>query len=369
MVTALISFIVSAIANLLLIRYQHLHEHISGDSNLRAPQKVHTKIVPRIGGLGIFLSLAFTFIYLGITHLHHEFTVMGLLLILASLPVFIAGIAEDLFKNIGVKLRLLAGLISGYLLILLFQIQSLRVDIWGLDALLQTPIGLAIFICIAVAGLSNAYNIIDGFNGLASMVGMISLLGIASVAFKVGDIAIVNLALILIGSVLGFFIWNYPKGFIFLGDGGAYLIGFAIAALSILLVVRHVSVSPWFALMINAYPILETLFTIWRRRVHHGKNPGLPDAAHFHSLIYRRIVRWANANNHSESSNLDGHYSSNAKTSPYLWMISSMGVVPAVLWWNRSDVLILCALFFIALYLYLYFMVVRSYKRRPPQRR
>ncbi len=136
----------------------------------------------------------------------------------------------------------------------------------------------------------------------------------------------------------------------FLGDGGAYLVGFMVAALSIALVARNSSVSPWFAIMVNAYPIFETLFTIWRRSVHQGKNPGMPDSAHFHSLIYQRIMRWARPTDQS--------YWANAKTSPYLWVLSSIGVIPALLWWNSTPVLMASAVVFVILYNLTYRQIV-----------
>ncbi len=132
--------------------------------------------------------------------------------------------------------------------------------------------------------------------------------------------------------------------------GGAYLIGFSIACLSLLLVARNPRVSPWFAIMVNAYPIFETLFTIWRRSVHQGKNPGLPDGAHFHSLIYRRIMRWACPGDQS--------YWANAKTSPYLWVLSSVGVIPALLWWHSTPALIVSAVVFVILYNLTYRQIV-----------
>jgi len=128
-------------------------------------------------------------------------------------------------------------------------------------------------------------------------------------------------------------------------------------------VVRNPAVSPWFALMINAYPVFETLFTIWRRAIHQRRSPGLPDGAHFHSLIYRRIMRWVH---HDDKPN---HYLSNAKTSPYLWLLSSLGVIPAILWWNSSPILMLSSLVFVALYIYGYFKIVALQKpppRNPP---
>jgi UDP-GlcNAc:undecaprenyl-phosphate GlcNAc-1-phosphate transferase len=196
------------------------------------------------------------------------------------------------------------------------------------------------------------------------MVGIISTAAIAFVAFKVGDLVLVYPALILIGAVMGFFIWNYPRGLVFLGDGGAYLIGFVISALSILLVHRNPTVSPWFVLLVNVYPVFETLFTIWRRYIHEGRSAGLPDGAHFHSLIYRRVLRWANAMDRPGANTEPHHYYlNNAKTSPYLWFISSIGVIPALLFWESAPLLIASTILFVAIYIYCYCTIVQ--RRKP----
>lgn len=178
-------------------------------------------------------------------------------------------------------------------------------------------------------------------------------MGLAYIGFLFQDVAILSLSLIMMGAILGFFIWNYPRGLIFLGDGGAYLIGFWIATLSVLLIARHPSISPWFALLINAYPILETLFTIYRRKIHQGKSPGLPDGIHFHTLIYRRILNSATVK--SKFDLLDA----NARTAPYLWVLSSFAVVPAILWWQSTPTLIAFALLFTISYVWLYTKIVR----------
>ena len=363
MILLFVSFFSSLLLILGFIRYKHLHEHFSGDHDLNGPQKIHQGSVPRIGGLGIYAAMwiANLVAYLKDPALG---IFLGLILI-AAFPVSATGLTEDITKRIGVKIRLLAGFISGALLLYLFTITSIRIDVWGLDALFLNVWVAVIFLCAACAGLANAYNIIDGFNGLASMVGIISTAAIAVVAFKVGDLALVYLALILIGAVMGIFNWNYPRGLVFLGDGGAYLIGFVIAALSILIVHRNPSVSPWFALLVNAYPIFETLFTIWRRSVHQGKNPGLPDGAHFHSLIYRRVLRWAHVMDQQSATTQEPHhhYLNNAKTSPYLWLISSIGVIPALLFWQSTPLLITSLILFVAIYLYCYSTIVQL--RRP----
>ncbi len=350
----ILSFLISLIVTLTLIRYQHLHEHISSDHDLSGPQKFHTKAVPRIGGISIFFAILMTSLC---TLFFFKLERGSLLLqvMVCALPAFLTGLLEDVTKMVGVKTRLIATAISAGLAGYFVNIWITNLQIPFVDELLTiTAISMA-FTIIAITGLANAYNIIDGFNGLASMVAMISLLAIGYIAFKVNDSILASTCLIVIGGIAGFFVWNYPRGLIFLGDGGAYLIGLLIAVLSILLVKRNPTVSPWFALLINAYPIFETLFTIWRRRVHQGKNPGLPDGAHFHSLIYRRLIRWAEVHEIKESAS----YSKNAKTSPYLWLLSSMATFPAIIWWDTTWVLQSFALLFCVSYVWVYNAVVK----------
>jgi UDP-N-acetylmuramyl pentapeptide phosphotransferase/UDP-N-acetylglucosamine-1-phosphate transferase len=344
------SFATSAIITGLVVRYQHLHNHVSGDHDFNGPQKVHTVITPRIGGAAIMMGMLITTLYQYIVHPNIGTTLA--LVLIASLPVFIAGVAEDLTKRVGVKMRLLAGFIAGLLFLWLFDITTIRFGFDVLNMWLNHPWFVVFFLAFGITGLSNAYNIIDGFNGLASMVAIITCIGIAYVASEVNDPLVMYLAFIIIGAIAGFFLWNYPKGLIFLGDGGAYLIGYVIAVISILLVTRQPEISPWFALLINAYPIKETLFTIYRRKLHQGKNPSLADATHFHTLIYKRILNSKNQRNTS-------HWiTRNARTAPYLWVLNGVAIIPAVIWWNSTEILVIFTICFSLFYIYLYRSIV-----------
>ncbi len=353
-----LAFFVSLVSTLALVRYKHLHEKISSDHDLSSPQKFHTHPVPRIGGIGIYLALLISALFAHFV-LKLDRGLLLLELCACALPVFAIGLIEDLTKKVSIKVRLAAGFTSAFLGLYFLNILITKIQAPGLDWLLGFSMFAIIFTVIAVTGLANAYNIIDGFNGLASMVAMISLLGLGYVAFKANDLVLTSACLIVIGAIGGFFIWNYPRGLIFLGDGGAYLIGYLIASLSILLVVRNPSVSPWFALLVNGYPVFETLFTIWRRKLHQGKNPGLPDGAHFHSLIYRRMIRWAEVHESNETVS----YAKNAKTSPYLWLLSSLAVFPAIIWWQTTWILQCFALLFCISYVWIYSAVVKFRKQ------
>ena len=350
MISLLTAFFASFSTTLLIIRFKHLHSKFSGDHDLLGPQKFHTGSVPRIGGISIAIGL---FAAILISLKSSDVLSLKVTLLLCAIPTFAIGLTEDLTKKIGVKTRLLFTALAATLAVYLLDAPITRLDIWGVDYMLSIPFIAIVFTVFAITGLANAYNIIDGFNGLSSMVGIITLLGLAYLSYLVQDTIILSLSLIMVGAILGFFIWNYPRGLIFLGDGGAYLIGFWIAMLSVLLFARHPSISPWFALLINAYPILETLFTIYRRKIHQGKNPGVPDGIHFHTLIYRRILNPSAVRSKFDLLN------ANARTAPYLWLLSSFAVIPAILWWKSTPILIAFTLLFTISYIWLYTKIVR----------
>jgi UDP-N-acetylmuramyl pentapeptide phosphotransferase/UDP-N-acetylglucosamine-1-phosphate transferase len=240
------SFFVSLVATLLVIRSSTRHAGISGDHDFSGPQKFHSRPVPRIGGLGVFVAVVAGAAMASVTKPSLGINLDLLFLILASLPAFAAGMAEDLTKRISPRRRLVFTAASALLAVWLLDAVIRRTDIPGLEVVMGMAPVAVLFTTFAVAGVANAVNIIDGFNGLAAMCVAIMTLSIAYVAFQVGDIFLATASLIVVGAVFGFFVWNFPAGLIFLGDGGAYFLGFMVAELNVLLLHRNPSVSPIF---------------------------------------------------------------------------------------------------------------------------
>ncbi len=276
------------------------------------------------------------------------------MLLLCALPAFLAGIVEDLTKRVSPMQRLLATAVSAALAFWLLGAQISRSDIPGLDTLLSVAVGAFLITLLAVAGIANSVNIIDGFNGLASMCVVIMLGALAYVGYQVGDAVVGSLALAGIGAVLGFFIWNFPSGLIFLGDGGAYFLGFYVAEVSILLLIRNAAVSPLFPLLVCIYPVFETLFSMYRRRILRAVPPSMPDGIHLHSLIYRRLLRWALGDRSAKALTRR-----NSMTSPFLWLLCMLSVVPAVLFWDSTLALTFSLALFGISYVVLYWRIVR----------
>jgi UDP-N-acetylmuramyl pentapeptide phosphotransferase/UDP-N-acetylglucosamine-1-phosphate transferase len=347
-----LSFLNSCLVSFLLLRFADRHAPLVRDSDMSGPQKFHTHPVPRIGGVAVFWGVV-----IGILWSHRSAssgTATLWLLLLSAMPAFLSGLAEDMARNILPRWRLAFIAVSAAIAVWLLDAVIVRTHIPGVDWLLRWyPFAVALTI-FAVTGVANAMNIIDGFNGLASMCGLFMLLAVAYVAFQVDDGTIFAAALITSGAVLGFFVWNYPAGLIFLGDGGAYLLGFTLAELSILLLLRNAQVSPMFPLLLCAYPIFETVFTIYRRRFVRGVAAGAPDGIHLHTLIYRRVIR-RDLEREPPSSNTGR----NSMTAPYLWILCLMSVIPAVLWWDDTGVLTAFLFLFMGSYVLLYWRILK----------
>lgn len=341
----------SFMMTLWLVRSSRFHACLSADSDLSGVQKFHVFPVPRIGGVSLAVAMMAGWSVLWWHHspLHPVY----LSLFATMLPAFLGGLYEDLSKQGGLGLRMTGILASAGLAWWLQGVQIVRLDIPLLEPLLRYPAASLLLTMVAIGGVTNAMNFIDGYNGLASAVAAIMLAGIAYVAFLLGDHLIWSCAVAGIGASLGFLLWNWPRGLIFLGDGGAYLLGFLIASLDILLVARNPQVSPWFALLLVSYPVVEMTFTVLRRASRRS-NPGMPDAAHLHQLIYKRLMKWTVGSSRPTDKLLR-----NSMTSPYLWLLSSLGVIPAVLFWNNTLLLQLATLLFIFSYVWLYRRIIR----------
>lgn len=300
-------------------------------------QNLHRHWAPRLGGLPIFVTLAI--VVLLWEDLPERRLVM--LLLVCALPAFLAGLVEDLWDKVGPRARLFATFVSAWLAWFLLDGQLTRVDLPGFDFLLsEVWIFAFLFTAFAVGGVAHSINIIDGFNGLSAFYCAICFAAFFIVATLLGDALIQSLSLLFVGALLGFLVWNFPFGRVFLGDAGAYFLGFALGEMSVLLVARNPEVSPWFCLLLMAYPIWDTLFSSYRREVKREQPWSMADALHLHHLIHRRLVRPFDPRGPL------GRIRGNSLTSVYVWSLGLLCAVPAVMFWDSTPVLGAFALLF-----------------------
>ncbi|MDD5091714.1 MAG: MraY family glycosyltransferase, partial [Candidatus Wallbacteria bacterium] len=237
-------------------------------------RKMHKRPVPRIGGLGIFATffLITLFFFAGPFAKKFLFT---------CLLIFLTGFSDDL-KAITYRSRLLLTVSVAVLFILLFNVNVSNVGI-------PLPLVIALpFTVFAITGFINAFNMIDGLNGLSSGTALISFFALGYAATVTGEQVIFSMLVVLSGATLAFFCVNFFSGSVFIGDGGTYFLGFTIVAISIFLGFHHPEISPWFFILASIYPVTEIMLTVFRR-VPKKKKAFLPDKTHFHHLLYKVV--------------------------------------------------------------------------------
>lgn len=348
------SFLISLVVGVVIIRAGRTH---AARYRLDMPQRFHAGAIPRIGGVALAggtVSAWILSVYRGGTVLNSIDFGTVFAWVFALLPLVAGGLIEDMTHRLSARQRMLLSVIGSALAVHLLHLNVSRLGMPWLDGWwVVTPAAGTLLALLAVAGLPHAFNLIDGYNGLAGFVAVLICGALVHVALQVGDRQLAAMLMCMVGATAGFLVWNYPRGLFFAGDGGAYLWGGVIAIASITLVQRHAEVSPWFPMLLLIYPVWETIFSIYRKLAR-GVSPGVADALHFHQLIYRRIVREVFHDDEARRM-----LTRNNRTSPYLWGFTLLTVIPAVLFWRNTPVLMgFCALF-VCTYVPLYLMIVR----------
>lgn len=323
-----ITFLVALLVSMLIVATQRWHWKMSTDSTFGV-QKVHTGDTPRVGGIAVAVGLVMAWLLV-------KPDVQAILgpMLLAAIPAFAFGLAEDLTKKVGIRPRLLATMFSGGLAWYLTGVAMQNTGVTPLDFLLAFTPAAVLFTAFAVGGVANAVNIIDGFNGLAAGSVAIMLAAMGLIALNVGDVPLASVCFVVASCALGFGIINWPLGKIFLGDGGAYLLGFLLAWVAVLLPMRNPQLSAWTTLLVCAYPVLEVGFSVRRRQKRVGQQAGQPDKAHLHHFIHRRLVCPAFVG-------LNGTMK-NSLTSPSCWIATALPAACAVAFSENITLLALC---------------------------
>lgn len=330
-ISALIGFVISlGVCFGIIILSSRLHFFVDSATSDK-PQRFHTDNTSRAGGVGIFIAcVSACVVFFGF-----DKPILGLLF--GSLIIFLSGLAEDFSSALSPKLRLLLQCFGAFL-----ACYTMHTYISDLSLGFTFPyMAGMLFSIFALVGVTNATNIIDGFNGLASGVCLLIFIAIAIVAYEVQDWDIFQIAFLSTAAILGFFVLNFPYGKIFLGDGGAYFLGFLAGFLLVALTQNPSNgVSAWFGLSLMIYPVWEVLFSIFRRK-RQKAHAMQPDSLHLHTLIFARLGARKVP-------------SANAKTS--LLIIASIApfMLISVLCYQHTVLLIALCVVFILIYTFAY---------------
>ena len=243
-------------------------------------RKVHTKPMPRMGGLAIFGAFLLGYMVFART------SIQMLSILIGGFIIVFVGIIDDI-KPIRARTKFLFQIIAACVVVFYGNIVLDHIDMLGLNMDFAPPISYIITIFF-IAAITNAINFIDGLDGLASGVSSIYFLTIAVIAFildkKEGLDTI--LSLIMLGGTLGFLVYNFYPAKIFMGDSGSLFLGFTISIIALLGFKATTLTSLVIPLLILAIPIFDTLMAIFRRLLK-GEKISTPDKEHIHFQLLK----------------------------------------------------------------------------------
>ena len=272
-------------ATLLILLTKPFHIRFTGKGHTNsARQSSHNNPTPRVGGLSILLGFT-----VGVLLLTGQDTKqIAILLGVSSLPVFLGGLGEDIGFDVSTQIRLFLSFASALCAGLLFNCWIPRLGIPGLEFVTSYIVVSALLTILVSAGISQAFNLIDGLNGLAIGISLLTCFGLGGIAHSVGDYTLSSICWILTASLAGTMIFNFPFGKIFLGDAGAYAIGHVLTWIGVLILNRNPEVQPFAILLIFFWPISDMLFSIYRR--YRSNRPiHQPDRLHYHQMVMRAV--------------------------------------------------------------------------------
>lgn len=278
---AVFSFSVVLCTLILVFRKNVLR--ITSRKDLNSVQSAHTAPTPRVGGVAVVLAIVSTLFITAWTPQERFGTIVYLVTLS---PILIAGLFEDFGMRISPRSRLIAAILASLMTSLAWGIWVKSINIPVVDvALTFAPLAIALTV-FGAAGVTNAFNLIDGLNGLTGFYALSTAIALAAIANQFEIYNLEAALMVLFCAVAGFLFFNFPFGKIFLGDGGAYTLGHTLVWIAIAILNRAPDISAFAILLVFFWPVADTMLSIWRRRVS-GKRTDQPDRLHFHQLVFR----------------------------------------------------------------------------------
>lgn len=332
-------------------RLEFFRVHNSND--LLAAQASHKSPTPRQGGAVAGLCIG---LFSWVLFAQQELAWRELCIVLSAIPVFILGVKEDIFRNVRSSVRFLAAIVSG---VVAFLLTGMWINFaepeWFGGILAYSIVGVPLTI-LTSSGFSHAFNLLDGLNGLTSGMSVLISAGLVFIAQRAGVLDVLPLLWLVIATLMGFLAWNFPRGLIFLGDGGAYALGHVLSWISIVLIFSSDELSAWSIMLVFFWPFTDTMFTILRR-VFKGNAIHAPDRVHFHQVLMRVLLM------------VMGAKKSQAANPLATVVILALAVVPVaigVVFWNNAAAagagLVGTTIMFVAMYYSLKLAIKRRWR-------
>ncbi|WNF22628.1 MraY family glycosyltransferase [Mesobacillus jeotgali] len=273
----IIAFVSSFVTVLLVTPLVIKLAHKIGATDKPNKRKVHENIMPRLGGLAIFVGVLVGFFVSGLYN--EKITAISF----GAILVVILGILDDIYQ-LSAKVKFISQIFIASIVVstgltiefitIPFVVEKFQLGIWAY------PITV-----LWIVGITNAINLIDGLDGLAAGISSIGIITVAIMAGLAGKVLILTLALIVVASTIAFLFYNFFPAKIFMGDTGALFLGYCISILSLLGLYKSVTLFSFvIPIIILGVPIFDTAYAIIRRLI--NKQPiSAPDKSHLHHRI------------------------------------------------------------------------------------
>lgn len=245
-------------------------------------RRVHTKAMPRFGGMAIFIAVSVMLIVLA--SVLHEKRLYWILI--GGVVIYALGVVDDL-KTLPAKLKFIVQLLVAVGMYFSGLKITFIAKIFGSGHMEFGALICFVVTVLWIAGITNTVNLVDGLDGLAAGTSAIASLSIAYVAYTHGMYAVAASMLALAGATIGFLPYNFYPAKIFMGDGGSLYLGFMLATISIIGPIKGATiVAVIVPVLVLGFPIFDTFFAILRRLV--NKKPIMsPDKGHLHHRLMR----------------------------------------------------------------------------------
>ena len=322
--------------------WDNIFQNISWLKKYRATQRVHDGEVPRLGGLVLIIGL-FLFLFFSQGHTDNKFLFT---LLVTCIPLYLIGLKEDLMHNTGALNRLIVMFLISFLFFNNYEIIFPKIEPPLIGILFEnTPIITFLFYSLCTVILMNGNNLIDGVNGLMAITNLMQCLALALLMHFFGNYDLIANIMLLSICLLAFLLFNYPLGKIFMGDLGAYFIGFYIGIITIDFFGRNPTLHPVNALLILFYPSFELLFSIIRKLVC-KRNPFLPDDQHLHIKIF-----------YFYKNKFNNNFFANMLVTPTLFLIWALPTISVILFYEY-EILILTIIFIMMGIYFIFFYLI-----------
>ncbi len=280
----LLVFLAGFIITLLCTPLVRIIAYKSGAVDMPEQRKIHKDPMPRLGGLAIYVGFMAAVLFF----VESDPKVTGLLL--GGTIILILGIFDDI-KGISPQVKLL-GQTAAALVVIAFGI-NIQFLSNPFDSLIFLGSLSIPFTILWIVGITNAVNLIDGLDGLASGISVIALCSFSYIAFVNEQFTVSLLTFLLASCILGFLRYNFYPAVIFLGDSGSMFLGFNIAALAVYGLLKGVTLIALIVpLMILGVPIFDTFFAIIRRKREHQPIFKADKKHIHHRLLNRGLNHW-----------------------------------------------------------------------------